>query len=577
MVARSLSEIDSVWRSGRGAERNISVWKCSGVGYAGCVSKRFRTCDLNQVFLLPPSLQDWLPEAHLARFIAEVTNELDLSKIVAAYGRKDGRGMAAYHPAMMVRVLLYGYCRGVVSSRKIERATYEDVAFRYLAADQHPDHDSIASFRQTHLQSLAELFTQALRLCDKAGLVKLGHGAIDGTKLKANASKHKAMSYERMVEKEKQLREEVEKLLAQAAQTDAAEDAQYGKGNRGDELPAELARRESRLKKIAEAKAALEQEARERATVEKAAAEAKLEERRRQEEAQGKKFGGRPPQVPDPEQAKPEPKAQRNFTDPESRIMKDGATKSFVQAYNGQAAVDSPAQIIVAAAVTQDANDKKQLLPMLEQVAQNMGRKPEHATADAGYFSEAAVTDPKVEGIELLVPPERQKQGVGNETSPVIPGVEPPTAVALQSQQEGESTEQPAAKSEAETMRDKLHTTAGQAVYKMRKAVVEPVFGQIKERRGLRGFLMRGREKVAAEWQIICLTHNLLKLFQARTAPANHAKSTTTPSKSGELAHARQNGGFFALVLTLCGKAWLWRCLGSNTVTSSLSFIPTDS
>jgi len=540
------------------------------------VSKRFRTCDLNQVFLFPPSLQDWLPEGHLARFIAEVTNELDLSKIMAAYGRKDGRGMAAYHPAMMVRVLLYGYCRGVVSSRKIERATYEDVAFRYLAADQHPDHDSIASFRQTHLQSLAELFTQALRLCDKAGLVKLGHVAIDGTKLKANASKHKAMSYERMVEKEKQLREEVDKLLAQAAQADTAEDAKYGKGNRGDELPAELARRESRLQKIAEAKAALEQEARERAAVEKAVAEAKLEERRRQEEAQGKKFGGRPPQVPDPEQAKPEPKAQRNFTDPESRIMKDGATKSFMQAYNAQAAVDSHAQIIVAAAVTQEANDKKQLLPMLEQVAQNMGRKPEHATADAGYFSEAAVTDPKAGGIELLVPPERQKHGVGNGSSPHL-GAEPPAPVEPPSQQVGESTEQPVARSVAETMRDKLHTTAGQAVYKMRKAVVEPVFGQIKERRGLRGFLMRGREKAAAEWQIICLTHNLLKLFQARTAPANHPKNTRSRSKAGELAQARRNCGFFALVCTLFSKAWLWCCSESNDATSSLSFIPTDS
>ena len=389
--------------------------------------------------------------------------------------------MAAYHPAMMVRVLLYGYCRGVVSSRKIERATYEDVAFRYLAADQHPDHDSIASFRQTHLQSLGQLFTQALQLCDKAGLVKLGHVAVDGTKLKANASKHKAMSYERMVEKEKQLREEVDKLLAQAAQADVAEDAKYGKGNRGDELPAELARRESRLKKIAEAKAALEQEARERATVEKAVAEAKLEERRRQEEAQGKKFGGRPPQVPDPEQAKPEPKAQRNFTDPESRIMKDGATKSFVQAYNGQAAVDSHAQIIVAAALTQDANDKKQLLPMLEQVAQNMGRKPEHATADAGYFSEAAVTDPKAGGIELLVPPERQAHGVGNGTSPHL-GVEPPAPLEPPSRQAGESTEQKVARSVAETMRHKLHTTAGQAVYKMRKAVVEPCRFSVKWR-----------------------------------------------------------------------------------------------
>ena len=235
------------------------------------------------------------------------------------------------------------------------------------------------------------------------------------------------------------------------------------------------------------------------------------------------------------------------------------------------------AQIIVAAAVTQDANDKKQLLPMLEQVAQNMGRKPEHATADAGYFSEAAVTDPKVEGTELLVPPERQKHGVGNETSPVIPGVEPPAPVEPPSQPVGESTEPPAAKSAAETMREKLHTTAGQAVYKMRKAVVEPVFGQIKERRGLRGFLMRGREKAAAEWQLICLTHNLLKLFQARTAPANHPKNTGTRSKSGELAYARGDCGFFALAGTLFSKAWLWCCPESNAALSSLSFIPTDS
>jgi transposase len=483
------------------------------------VSKRFRTCDLDQVFLLPPSLQDWLPEKHLARFVADVTNALDLSKIIGIYGRKDGRGMAAYHPAMMVRVLLYGYCLGVVSSRKIERATYEDVAFRYLAADQHPDHDTIADFRQTHLQSLAGLFTQALQLCDKAGLIKLGHVAIDGTKLKANASKHKAMSYGRMVEKEKQLKEEVDQLLAQAEQTDAEEDAQYGKGRHGDELPAELERRESRLKKIAEAKAALEQEARERAAVEKAEVEAKLEERRRQEEERGRKFPGPSPQMPDPEQAKPKAEAQRNFTDPESRIMLDGATKSIIQGYNAQAAVDSHEQIIVAAALTQEANDKKQLVPMLERVEQNLSRKPEHATADKGYFSEAAVTDPKVEGIELLVPPERQKNSGRSQHGQVIAEVDCAAAVQPQSQPVVESKKPQSAKSVAETMRDKLLTTAGEAVYKMRKAVVEPVFGQIKERRGLRGFSMRGLEKVSAEWQIICLTHNLLKLFRAGLRP----------------------------------------------------------
>jgi len=481
------------------------------------MSKRFRACDLNQPFLLPPWLQDWLPEGHLARFLSDVVEELDLSPIYAAYQRKDGRGLAAYHPLMMVRLLLYGYCVGVASSRQIERRSYEDVAFRYLAADQHPDHDTIASFRQTHLQHLAGLFLQALRLCEKAGLVKLGHVAIDGTKLQANASKHKAMSYERMTEKEKALKQEVEKLLAEAARVDAAEDAQYGKGRCGDELPVELARRESRLKKIAEAKAALEQEAREQAVAAKAAAEARLEERQKQEQARGKKFGGRPPQVPDPEQAQPEPKAQRNFTDPDSRIMKDGATKSFVQGFNAQAAVDETAQVIVACAITQQLNDKQQLAPMLEQVEQNLGRKPEKATADAGYFSEAAVTDLKTKGVELLVAPDRQKHGaVAEETGPV----------ALQAAEREASTDAaPAELSVAEAMRQKLQSPEGRAVYKMRKAVVEAVFGQIKEQRGFRRFLLRGLNKVEAEWQIICLTHNLLKLFRAGVCPPAAARA----------------------------------------------------
>jgi DDE family transposase len=382
------------------------------------------------------------------------------------------------------------------------------LAIRYLAADQHPDHDTIADFRQTHLQNLAGLFIQALQLCAKAGLIQLGHVAIEGSKLKANASKHKAMSYERMVEKEKPLQEEVDKLLAQAAQTGAAEDAQYGKGKRGDELPEELARRESRWKKIAAAKAALEQEARDRAVGEKAAVEARLQERKKQEEERGRKFGGRPPQVPDPEQAKPEPKAQRNFTDEESRIMLDGATKSILQGYHAQIAVDSQAQIIVAAALTQEANHKQQLAPMLAQVQHNLDRKPEHATADTGYFSEAAVAGPRAKGITLLAPPERQKQSEPSGVGTVIATDAAPQAEQL-----------PAAKSAAETMRDKLSTDAGKAVYKMRKAVVEPVFGQIKQVRGLRSLSMRGLEKVAAEWQIICLTHNLLKLFRAGLRP----------------------------------------------------------
>lgn len=409
--------------------------------------------------------------------------------------------MAAYHPVMMVRLLLYGYCLGVMSSRRIERATYDDLAFRYLAADQHPDHDTIAEFRKQHLPVLAGLFTQVLQLCGKAGLIKLGHVAIDGTKLQANASKHKAMSYGRMEEKEKQLKAEVEKLLAQAAEIDAAEDKLHGKGMRGDELSGELARRESRLKKIAEAKAALEQEAREHAEAAKQAAEEKLEERRKKEEERGKKFGGRPAQVLDPEQARPEATAQRNFTDPESRIMPDGGRKgSFVQGYNAQIAVDSKAQIIVAAEITQQTNDKQQLVPMLIQVEQNMSARPEAVTADTGYFSENQTTDERLNGIDLYVATGKQKHAHPN--ADVIEPDTPPVA----------------SDSAMEKMKQKLKTETGRAIYKMRKAIVEPVFGQIKATRGIRAFLLRGLEKTQAEWKLICATHNLLKLFRASRA-----------------------------------------------------------
>jgi len=458
------------------------------------MSKQFRNCDLNQAYLMPPSLQDWLPEGHLARFVADVVETLDLSAIYAPYEEGDSRGLAAYDPRMMVRLLIYGYSRGVASSRRIERATYENVAFRYLAADQHPDHDTLAAFRKEHLANLAQLFVQVLKLCQRAGLVKLGHVALDGTKVKANASKHKAMSYERMGETEKKLAEEVEARLQEAARVDAEEDGKYGQGKRGDELPQELARRESRLKKIREAKAALEEEARQAAQQKQAEVEARLREREKQEEERGRKFGGRPPQAPDPEQAKPEPKAQRNFTDPDSRLMKDGATKELVQGYNAQAAVDSQAQVIVAAAVTQAENDKKELVPLLLQVRGLTGRPPQRATADNGYFSEANVTDPRLEGIDLLVAPDRQKHG---KEVPLATGPPPPPSSGV-----------------AEQMRYKLRTAEGRAVYKLRKAIVEPVFGQIKEARGFRRFLLRGLAKVGAEWKLICATHNLLKLFQ---------------------------------------------------------------
>jgi transposase len=460
----------------------------------------FRSDDLNQALLLPPSLHDWLPEKHLARFLVDVVETLDLSAIYASYEAKDGRGQAAYAPEMMLRLLLYGYCIGVCSSRKIEARTYEDVAFRYLSADQHPDHDTIAEFRKRHLEALAGLFTQALLLCEKAGLVKLGHVAIDGTKIKANASKHKAMSYDRMGETELRLKQEIDALLKQADETDAAEDAQFGKGKRGDELPDELARRESRLKKLQQAKAALEKEAREKAEQERGEAEAKLAERREQEELTGKKMRGRDPQIPAPDAAQPAPKAQRNFTDPESRIMPDGANKgSFVQGYNAQIAVDAQTQIIVAAEITQQANDSQQLIPMLEQVVINMGRKPDRVSADAGYWSEANATDPAVTGIDLHIATGRIKHG---EVIEAASGPPPENATPKQA------------------MAHKLRTETGRATYKMRKAIVEPVFGQIKERRGFRRFSLRGLTNVRAEWKLVCATANLLKLFRYGALPA---------------------------------------------------------
>ena len=371
--------------------------------------RRFKPYNPDQLYLLPPALRDWIPEGHLALFLSDVVDTLDLESIFDDYEQGDGRGQPPYHPAMMVKLLIYGYCMGKPSSRKLERASYEEVGYRVLCAEQHPDHDSIAEFRKRHLKALAGLFVQVLRLCQKAGLVKLGHVALDGTKVKANASKHKAMSYDRMCKAEQELEQEVKRLLELAEKVDGAEEQEYGQGKRGDELPAELARRESRLVKIRQAKAELEEEARERAEQAAAQAQAKIAERQLKEQQSGQKARGRKPEVVDPQQAVPEKKAQRNFTDADSRIMKDGATGGFVQGYNCQAVVDSHAQIIVAAALTQQANDKQQLVPMLLAVEKNTGEKPAKASADAGYFSQAQITDNQLQGIDLYVAPERAK------------------------------------------------------------------------------------------------------------------------------------------------------------------------
>jgi transposase len=469
------------------------------------MDKRFRACGLDQLFLLPPSLQDWLPENHLARFIADVTNELDLSAIYAEYERKDGRGLSAYHPLLLTRVLLYGYSTGVTSSRRIERATYEDVAFRYLAADQHPDHDTIANFRREHLKALAGLFVQALRLCQKAGLVKLGNVAIDGTKIMANASTRRSVPYKKLQEREQHWAKIVADLLAAAQRTDQEEDQRYGQGQSADPLPDELAHAQSRLEKIRHAKAELEREARQqleelertaptqkrgrpRKNASDAAAESDPDRVRERNKAKRQRSRAR--------QNAASPSRQYNFVDPDSRVMLDAARKSFVQAYNAQAAADSHAQVIVAAELTQQVNDKQQLVPMTKAIQETAGGTPEAITADAGYWDTISLHDPALKGIEVLVTPDAKPQSSG---AP-LPRHAPNNAEALR-------------------MREVLATESGKARYRLRKMVIEPVFGQIKEARGIRRFRFRGFERASCEWKVICATHNLLKLFRHRNPP----------------------------------------------------------
>lgn len=479
------------------------------------MSKCFRDYQPEQGLLLPPSLEDWLPEGHLARFIHDVMGELDLRPIYQSY-EKDGRGQAAYHPLLMLKVLFYGYCIGIAASRKIEKATYENVAFRYLSANQHPDHCSLAEFRRRHLAAMAALFVEVLQLCQKAGLVKLGHVALDGTKMKANASRFRNGSYERLSEQEKQLAEQVEQMLAEAERVDALEDQQYGRGRRGDELPPELAQRQTRLRKIREAKAELERQAREEAEQKKAEAEQRLREREQRAAGAGRPLRGKRPQRPDPATAKPQAEATVNRTDAESRIMRERAG-GFIQGFNAQAAVDSHSQIIVAADVTSQQNDRAQLVPMLQQVEQNSGAKPAQVSADTDYYSPKQISSPSLGGIDLYIKPDdppKRNPGVGVPASEPEPGPSP-----KRKRKPPRSGYGAGGIPRIDLLRAKLATPEGQAVYAKRREIVEPVFGQIKQWRGFRQFLLRGLAKTRAEWRLICLTHNLLKLYRAGWTP----------------------------------------------------------
>jgi transposase len=432
------------------------------------MGKSYRPYYPDEELLLPPSLREWLPEDHLAYFVSDVADNLDLSAMDAVYGNEK-RGQPPYDPLMMTKVLLYGYCVGVFSSRRIERRLSEDIAFRILAAGNHPNFRTISDFRKLHIKTLSSLFEQVLTISLEAGAMKVGRVAIDGTKIKANASKHKAMSYDRMQEKEKQIKAEVRQLLEQAEAADAEEDARHGKDLRGDELPEELQRRESRLKKIREAKKAVEARVREKAKSEGA----------------------------DPKEAKPKDKDQYNFTDPESRIMK--GADGFVQGYNAQAVVEPDLQLIVGQTVVDATNDKQQLIPMIGIMEEQSGQRPKEVLADSGYCSEKNLeqleaSDKPEDRIIGYVATERQKHDEYRTPCPRGPLPKDATRV--------------------DRMKRKLKTKAGKAVYAARKTIVEPVFGQIKHARGFRQFLMRGIDKVRGEWALVCLTHNILKIHR---------------------------------------------------------------
>ena len=443
------------------------------------MGKSFRPWDPEQPYLFPPAPRDWLPEGHLIYFLLDVVPQMDLRPLLQPY-QAEPRGQPPYHPVMLVTLLLYGYATGTFSSRRLMARCETDVAYRVIVGENIPDFRTISDFRKRHLPALEGLFVEVLKLCAEAGLMKVGRIALDGSKVKANASRHKAMSYEYMLKEEQHLQQEIQALLTRAEVADQAEDKTYGRGRRGDELPEELARRQTRLERIQQAKAALEAKARERAR----AAEG---ERQRH---------GKPPSGEDPGRAKPEPKAQYNFTDPESRIMKV-SNKGWDQCGNAQVVVNEQ-QIILAADVTDETNDKRQVEPMVGQmrgnlVAAGVTGNVKEMTADAGYYSEGNVDYLRGEGIDAYIATGRLKH---HERLPPPRGRCPRGLTAKQ------------------RMARKLRTKRGRQRYARRKGMVEPVFGQVKHGRGFRQFLLRGLRQMRAEWRLVGLTHNLLKLWR---------------------------------------------------------------
>lgn len=452
------------------------------------MSHTFRQVDRDTLFLLPPSMDDWLPEGHLARFVVEIVGQLDLTAIKSAYA---GRGSKAHHPEMLLALLFYGYATGVFSSRKLEQATYDSVAFRYIAANDHPDHDTIASFRKRFLPLLEPLFVQILLIAHQMGCLKLGKVSLDGTKIKANASKHRALSWKYACQLEAQLKAEVEELLRQAEDADASELPD------GLDIPAELKRREDRLGAIARAKAEIERRAEERHAEEQAEYEKKLAERKSKEQKTGKKLRGKQPKPPEPG---PKDKDQVSLTDEESRIMPISGG-SFDQCYNAQASVDLETMLIVGQHLSQKPNDKQEIDPALEvlkALPKPLGTV-DTLLADAGYFSEANVESCQQEQVLPFISTHRDKHNQGLKERFTEPAPLPETADAV------------------EAMRHRSQSQAGRTLYAKRKCTVEPVFGIIKGIMGFRQFLLRGVESVRGEWNMVCMAWNLKRLHALRT------------------------------------------------------------
>ena len=443
------------------------------------MAKTFREWNVNQSLMFPPSVRDFVPEGHLAHFVRDtVVENLDLSTILDSYS--EARGFPPYDPVMMTALLLYAYCQGVYASRRIAKACEERVDFMAVTAMQTPDFRTVSDFRKRHLEALKGLFVQVLQLCRTAGMVKLGHVALDGTKLRANASKHKSMSYGRMKQAEPKLAAEVARWLREAEAMDAREDEAYGESSRGDELPEWVADKQRRLERIREAKAALEREA---------AAEERAKGHYPDDDEGTRPRRGRKPKAPP---GTPKDKAQRNFTDPESRIMKTG--DGFIQGYNAQAVVDAEHQVIVAQGLSNNAADAQQLTPMLKAIKANTGRQAKELSADAGYCSEDNLKELNRRHIRGYVATGRQKHGESSATG----NGKPRTGLRVQA------------------MQARLKQGGFRSRYRLRKQTVEPVFGQIKQARGFRQCLLRGLDKVAGEWSLLCTAHNLLKLASAK-------------------------------------------------------------